>query len=146
VIFSRLESRVCLDEGFSPDPYLDIEKVPTIGYGTTRILGRPVTMNDPPIREPVARHLLRADLFVACLDAQDLFSTFGEMNAVRREVLANMAYNLGRNRLSGFHRFIEAADRLDYEAMAAEMKDSKWYRQTKTRAMRLHQAMLTGEW
>ena len=144
--FERLEARVCLDEGFKAEPYLDTENVPTIGYGTTRILGKAASMNDPAIMEPIARQLLRADLFVACLDAQTLFPRFNDMNSVRQEVLANLAYNLGYSRLSGFTQLLFAAESLDYEKMAAELKDSKWFRQVGQRGMRLYYAMLRGEW
>ena len=144
--FARLEEQICRDEGYRASPYLDTVEVPTIGYGTTRILGRPVSMNDPPLPEPIARHLLRADLYLACMDAQDLFETFGELNAVRREVLVNMAYNVGKTRLSRFENLIEAVDNLDYEEAALQMEQSRWFRQVKQRGIRLRDAMLTGEW
>lgn len=144
--FQRLESRVCLDEGFRAEPYLDTVGVPTIGYGTTRILGKAVSMNDRAIEEPIARQLLRQDLFVACMDVQDLFSRFDEMDSVRQEVLANMAYNLGRYRLGGFTKLLFAAESLDYAAMADHMQDSKWYNQVGGRAVRLCNAMRDGIW
>lgn len=144
--FQRLESRVCLDEGFRAEPYLDTVNVPTIGYGTTRINGRAVSMNDPPINEPEARHLLRADLFLACLDAQSLFVRFDDMDDVRQEVLANLAYNIGKTRLSGFVKLTQAAEILNYTEMAAQMKDSKWFTQVGQRGLRLYYAMQKGEW
>lgn len=144
--FERLESRVCQDEGFRAEPYLDTVNVPTIGYGTTRILGKAVSMNDPDISEPIARQLLHMDLFTACKDAQSLFPRFDEMNDVRQEVLANMAYNLGKSRLGGFTRLLFAAESLDYSGMAEQMKDSKWFKQVGQRGMRLYYAMKEGKW
>ena len=144
--YSRLESRVCLDEGFRTAAYLDTVGVATIGYGTTRVLGKPVTLNDPPIAEAVARQILRMDLFQACIDAQSLFSRFDEMNSVRQEVLANLAYNIGRGRLAGFTKLLAAAELLDYAEMANEMKDSKWFNQVGQRGLRLYFAMVAGEW
>jgi lysozyme len=144
--YARLESRVCLDEGFRAEPYLDTVNVPTIGYGTTKILGRPVQLTDGPIEEPTARQLLRQDLFAACMDAQSVVPNFDRMNDVRQEVLANMAYNIGKSRLSGFSKMLTAAQALDYEGMAAEMKDSKWYGQVGQRGLRLYFAMKAGEW
>lgn len=146
MIFSRLESRVRMDEGFMESPYLDTENVPTIGYGTTRILGKAVSMNDPDITEANARQLLRCDLFTACLDAQDIFLRLNEMNDVRQEVLVNLSYNIGHSRLSRFVKLIAAAGELDYETMAAEMKDSKWFKQVGQRALRLCYAMQNGVW
>ena len=144
--FARLESRVCLDEGFRAAPYLDTVGVATIGYGTTRVLGEPVTLNDAPMAEPIARQLLRQDLFTACMDAQALFTRFDDMDHVRQEVLVNMAYNLGRARLGGFSKLLAAAQALDYDQVAAEMKDSQWYHQVGQRAIRLYYAMQRGEW
>jgi len=142
----RLETRVMQDEGFSARPYLDTEGVPTIGYGSTRLLGRPVQMADPTITADVARQQLRADLWGAILDAEDLFPRLHEMNHVRQEVLANMAYNLGRSRLSGFTKLRAAADLLDFQAMARELVSSKWFGQVGGRAQRLVAAMRTGDW
>ena len=139
--YSRLESRVCLDEGFRSEPYLDTVEVATIGYGTTFILGEPVSLNTPKMAEPVARGILRSDLFQACHDAQVVFNRFDEMNSVRQEVLANLAYNIGRTRLNGFVKMITAAQSLDYAEMAEQMKDSKWFRQVGQRGLRLFYAM-----
>lgn len=144
--YSRLESRVCLDEGFRAEPYLDTVGVATIGYGTTKINGKPVTLNDKPIEEPIARHILCGDLYQACKDAQALFVRFDDMDDVRQEVLVNLAYNLGRARLSGFVKLIQAAETLNYTEMAAQMRDSKWFDQVGQRGLRLYYAMLKGEW
>lgn len=146
MIYVRLESQVCLDESYRSMPYLDTVSVPTIGYGTTRILDVPVTLDHPAITESVARQILRQDLFTACKDAQSLFARFDEMNHVRQEVLTNIAYNIGRSRLSGFVKLITAADYLDYDGMAQELVDSKWFHQVGQRGERLALAMKTGEW
>ena len=145
--FQRLESRICLDEGFRAEPYLDTVGVATIGYGSIRYPGNvTVTLNDNSITEPVARELMRAELYLSCIIAQTLFSRFNDMNHVRQEVLANMAYNLGEPRLSGFERMISAGETLNYYQMAQEMKNSKWYKQVGQRSVRLYYAMLNGEW
>jgi len=144
--YQRLESRVCLDEGFSATPYLDTVGVATIGHGTTHILGKPVTLGNPPVTEHEAREMMRAELFLACMDAQSLFTRFNDMCHVRQEILANMAYNLGKTRLGGFAKMIEASETLDYYRMAQEMKNSRWYTQVGQRSVRLYYAMLSGEW
>jgi len=144
--FARLEERVCRDEGFRPNPYLDTVEVATIGYGTTRILGEAVSLNTPVMSESIARQILRQDLFMACLDAQDLFIRFDEMDSVRQEVLVNMAYNMGKSRLAGFKLMLAAAKTLDYIGMAAQMRDSKWFEQVGQRGLRLYYAMQSGTW
>ena len=144
--FARLESRVCMDECYRAMPYLDTVGVATIGYGTTRILDVPVTLNDPAITDAVARQILRQDLYTACMDAQALFVRFDDMDDVRQEVLANMAYNLGKTRLGDFAKMLHAAEILNYTEMAAQMKESKWFRQVGQRGLRLYYAMLNGVW
>ena len=143
--FRRLEKRIKVDEGFRSHPYLDtaVPPVPTIGYGTTMIMGEPVTMETPPISEDAAAVFLRADIYDALKRAQDIFPRFNEMNDVRQEVLVNMAYNLG-NRLRKFKNLRAAARNLSYPRMADEMRDSLWYSQVGYRAIRLTHEMRTG--
>lgn len=134
------------DEGFRGNAYLDTVGVPTIGYGTTSLPGMgPVKMGDF-LTPDDAKRLLRGDLWGAILDAESLFSRFHEMNSVRQEVLANMAYNLGRKGLSGFKKMIAAGEDLDFEEMANQGRDSKWFKQVGGRGQRLMAAMRTGDW
>lgn len=132
------------DEGFRSEPYLDTEDVPTIGYGTTALLDVPVNLDMPPISQTAARQVLRGDLYQALIDAQAIFAWFDRMDDLRQEVLVNMAYNLGRHRLSNFRKMIRAAKRLDYQTMSDEMQDSKWYGQVGQRSKRLVEQMRTG--
>lgn len=143
--FKTLEIAVMKDEGFRAEPYLDSVGVPTIGYGTTVIMGKKVTLDDPVINPKDARHLLRADLYGAAIDAQDLFWNFATMNDVRQGVLVNMVYNLGKRGLAGFIKMLAAAEVLDYSVMADEMTDSKWYRQVGKRGVRLANEMRFGQ-
>lgn len=143
--FSRLETCVMRDEGFRARPYLDTQNIPTIGYGAVNVLGKPVTIHDPAITVQQARTLLRASLYGALIDAQVLFRRFDEMNAVRQECLVNFVFNLGRYRANRFKKLIQAAEDLDYEEMAEQMRQSDWYYQVKSRAVRLINQMRTGE-
>ena len=143
--FERLEKAIMRDEGYRSRPYLDTVGVPTIGYGSTCILGIPVTLAMPALSITAARDLLRADLYGALVDAQALFSRFDEMDGVRQEVLVNMAYNLGRSRLGNFRKLIRHGLDLSYQRMADEMQDSKWYRQVGFRSRRLVAEMRSGE-
>lgn len=140
----RIERRVALDEGFRAEAYVDTLGYWTIGYGSRWILGEPVTEWTPPITEAVARTLLRAGLWKAALDAQELFPRWSEFNDVRQEVLVNMAYNLGFRGLAGFRMMRQAAAELDVLAMAEQMVNSRWNRQVGSRADRLVQMMQTG--
>lgn len=150
VNLKRLEERVMKDEGYRGNAYLDDIAVPptwTVGYGTTRLPGVGPVKSGDYLSPEDAKRLLRGDLFGAILDAESLFSRFHEMNSVRQEVLANMAYQLGGPRLAKFRKLVTASDRLDYQTMAEEMIDSLWYRaQSGHRGQRLVAAMRTGDW
>ncbi len=142
--YSRLEADVMADEGFRSEAYQDVVGVWTIGYGTTRIFGVPVTEQTSDILQRIARDILRADLYQALIDAQAVVANFATHNPVRQEVLVNMAYNLGRSGLAGFRKMIVALADEYYETAADEMLDSKWAGQVKTRAIRLHNRMREG--
>ena len=143
--FYRFKITIESDEGFCATPYIDSVGVPTIGFGTCEYSpGNPVTMVDPPVDKPTATVFMQTDLWTAVMDAQGLFSTFDQMNSVRQEVCANMAYNLGLGRLSGFTKMIQACDVLDWNTAADEMVDSRWYSQVGTRSMRLVNQMRYG--
>ena len=52
-------------------------------------------------------------------------------------VLVNMAFNLGRTRLSKFKKMLAHIEEKNYLMAANEMINSKWYRQVKTRGVEL---------
>jgi len=58
-----------------------------------------------------------------------------------QSILVNMGFNLGPDKLGGFHKLKAALDQQDYKTAANEMKDSKWYGQVKDRSKRLVKRM-----
>ena len=62
----------------------------------------------------------------------------------RQDVWANMAFNMGVGKLSGFHMTIAALQTHDYESASDQMLDSAWARQVGHRAVRLAEQMRTG--
>lgn len=100
-------------EGFRARPYLCPAGVATIGYGTTRYLdGKPVTLHDPAISEPVARVMLTNDLRSHFAPGvMRLCPTLATRPAAFNAIL-DFAYNLGLGRLqtSTLRRCINAQD------------------------------------
>jgi lysozyme len=96
------------------------------------------------ITDEQAERLLYADATQAQRDAASLLPNWLMIGDVRRNVVANMAFNMGRSVLSTFHDFLSEVNHENYADAAAEMKDSKWYVQTGHRSKRLAQEMLTG--
>ena len=84
-------------EGFRAEPYLCPAQVWTIGYGTTRIAGKPVTATTPPITEAVAQRWLQDDLAQFARDVDRLCRMPLTVN--QRAALVSFTYNLGAGAL-----------------------------------------------
>lgn len=84
---------ICQFEGFRAAPYRDQAGVTTIGYGTIRIDGEPVTMATPPCTEPQARAWMETELAakVAALDG----SIPTDATDNQRAAAFDLAYNIG---------------------------------------------------
>ena len=137
----RLHMDLQKDEGLRLKAYRCTSGVLTIGYGHT---GR-VKPGDV-ITKDEADTLLRSDIAVAIADARVVCKCFDSLSPPRKAVLANMAFNLGQERLSLFQRTLAAVCAGQYKQAALHMKDSLWSRQVGQRATRLAQQMSTGKW
>jgi lysozyme len=109
----------------------------TIGYG------RNLEANG--ISDTEARELLCNDVLQAQRDAASLLTSWFALDNVRRNVVANMAFNMGKATLATFVHFLNAVDEQRWDDASAEMVNSLWYGQVGHRAERLAQEMLTGE-
>lgn len=56
-----------------------------------------------------------------------------------QEVLVNMCFNLGGTRLGKFRNMLNAVEDHDWEKMAVEMEDSRWFRQVGRRSVELQE-------
>ena len=64
---------------------------------------------------------------------------------VSQEVV-DMYYNLGSSRFSKFKNMLDACRKHDWERMAAEMEDSRWFKQVGRRSVELQESVLnTGK-
>lgn len=87
-------------EGFSASPYLDIRRIPTIGYGFTHYLDdTAVTMQDPPISKSDADVLLGKLASGFAARVMRLITVPVTQNQL--DALVSFAYNLGVGSLSG---------------------------------------------
>lgn len=137
--------------------YLDSEGIPTIGIGCNlerpearaRIAGMGLDCDEviagrQTLTDEQIDSLLADDLATAISDARDLIANFDTLTIARQIVLVDMAFNLGKPRLANFRKMIAAIGAGDWEEAAAQMKDSRWYRQVKTRGDRNVAVMRTG--
>lgn len=90
---------VCSLEGFSATPYQDTAGVWTIGYGSTRIAGEPVTPDMTAISEAQAMALMRAELEPICATV----AARSPRDATPGQIAActSFAYNEGINAFIG---------------------------------------------
>jgi len=134
--YEQLINELKRDEGFSGDPYLDIEGNVTVGYG------RNLASN--PLSKTEAEYLLTSDLS----NSRHLLSKYNWFNGLdplRKRIIINMHYQHGHSGLMRYKRMIKALERNHYKEAATEMLDSVWARKHVNRATRLVKMMRTGE-
>jgi lysozyme len=120
------------DEGLRLKPYTDSVGKLTIGVGHN--------LTDVGITREQALDILAEDIAAAekLLDTE--LPWWRSLEAPRRRVLLNMAFNLGY-RLLTFKNTLRAAQEGRYEDAAEGMRASKWARQVGKRANRLAATM-----
>jgi len=126
------------DEGLRLHPYTCTAGKVTIGYGRN--------LDDVGITATEAEHLLRRDIDVARLDAEQFTgpAVWDGLTPARKAVIINMAFNLGISRLSQFKRLHNSLAMSSYDEAAKEMLNSRWAQQVGSRADRLAESMRHG--
>lgn len=164
MIKHSLEDQLILHEGLRLEVYKCPADYWTIGVGRNleakgltpdeqiKLLGTDGLSKDEVIERLKLRGIAKSEaLFLLDNDIADCrkdlerYDWYTQLDPVRKKVLIDMRLNLGMAGLLEFRRMIAALVRGDYKAAAAEMVDSKWYRQVKTRGVRLAGMMRTGE-
>jgi len=133
-----LEEMITRHEGFRERAYLDTEGFLTIGYG--------FNIDGNVMCEEAARAQLRCDIKKTEKELKRTMPVFNNVSGARRAALIDMGYNLGVPGLKGFRRMWAAIAKDDWETAADEAKDSKWYKQVKSRGKRIVKILRTGEW
>ena len=135
----QLRETLKVDEGVKNEIYLDHLGLPTCG------IGHLITEDDPEHGLEVGTHiddervneLFEKDLNTTIDECLLLYDDFYVLPEEAQLIIANMMFNLGRPRLSRFHKMKKAVDNRDWQEASNQMKDSKWYRQVTNRAERL---------
>jgi lysozyme len=134
---AKLERQLSIDEGRRALIYTD-----TVGKVTGGI-GRNLT--DRPFFDDEIALMLKNDIALVQTELDQRLPWWREMTDARQNVMANMCFNLGINRLMGFGKTLAHMRVGEYEAAAREMLDSKWAKQVGARAVRLAALMREGE-
>ena len=140
-----LREQLKTDEGVKYEIYKDHLGYPTFG------IGHLITEDDPEHGEPDGteisedrvNEIFESDVAKFVSEAKILFPDLDELPDVAQQVIVNMAFNMGRPRLSKFKNFIAGVNDRDWVRAAEEMMDSRWADQVGARATRLRNLILT---
>ena len=140
-----LREQLKIDEGVKYEIYKDHLGYPTFG------IGHLITENDPEHGKPDGTEISEDrvneifETYVAKFvsEAKILFPDLDDLPDVAQQVIVNMAFNMGRPRLSKFKNFIAGVNDRDWTRAAEEMMDSRWATQVGDRAIRLRNQILT---
>ena len=135
----RLKEEIKDDEGYKNEIYLDHLSLKTLGVGHL------IKETDPEYDLEVGTHiedervneLFEQDINVTIDECRKLYYDFDKLPEEAQHIIANMMFNMGRPRLSRFHKMKRAVENRDWKEASNQMKDSKWYRQVTNRADRL---------
>ena len=117
-----------------------------IGYGRD-IPAPPDPSNPPTCTQDQAEAWLDADLMTARVRASaDIGPAWNNIDAVRRAVIVDMAYEIGGAGLAGFRNFIMAVRGSLWNTAAAELVDSKLYVEVPNREKMNVAMLLSGQW
>lgn len=110
-------------------PYQDSLGFWTIGYGHLVLKGEDFSKG---ITEVQADVLLAGDIAKAKADVKKLNLVLPS-DSRWNEFLVLMMFQLGLSKVLGFRKFLAALSTANYATAIAEVKNSKWYTQTKSR-------------
>lgn len=128
-----IEAMLIDDEGELLTPYVDTKGKVTIGIGHN--------LTDKGITKGQSRMLFMADMADALDDVRHCCSVYDALSRPRQLVMINLAFNLGRERLNKFVRFIGAIHRSDWDDAADELLDSQAARDLPSRYTTLAKMM-----
>ena len=139
----KLKEEIKNDEGVIYEVYLDHLGYKTCGVGHLCRATDPenkLEVGDPVSVERVDM-LFAEDLETTIDECKLLYNNFDDLPEEVQRIIANMLFNMGRPRLSRFHKMKKAVDNGDWTEASVQMKDSLWARQVPNRADRLVKRM-----
>jgi len=125
----ELTQELRLNEGVRLKPYTDTVGKLTIGIGRN--------LDDRGISDDEADYMLANDIRMDEAELNRNAPRWTDLPELAQRGLANMCFNLGWPRLSGFRNMLQALQNGDYSRAADEALDSRWARQVGARAERI---------
>ena len=134
-------------EGEVLEIYMD-----SLGYKTLGV-GHLCPPNDPeynwevgtPVSQEVVDMYYEQDFkkhYQETIHVYGSYEDFQKLPELIQRVLVNMCFNLGGTRLSKFKNMLKACKEHNWEEMARQMQDSRWYYQVGRRSQELQRMVL----
>ena len=155
---TELLDQLVLHEGLELLPYKDSLGIDTIGIGRNlehrglseeelAHLGKDISdICEWGITKEQAYYLAENDIKIVEEEVCKAHPCVVELDEIRQRVIIDMAFNIGVPRLNKFVKMWKAIDEQDFAEAKVQMLDSRWANQVGNRAVRLSNAMDTGEW
>lgn len=128
-IMKDIIEQLKIHEGYKPTVYKCTEGVDTIGIG--------FAIKDLHLSEEVCDLILKEKLEVLEERFENKFDWFSTSPVEVRNVMLNMAYQLGFRGFCKFKKTLGYLEACDWDNASKEMLDSKWAKQTPNRANEL---------
>ena len=155
---TELLDQLVLHEGLELLPYKDSLGIDTIGIGRNlehrglseaelAHIGKDISdICEWGITKEQAYYLAENDIKIVEEEVCKAHPCVVELDEIRQRVIIDMAFNIGVPRLNKFVKMWKAIDEQDFAEAKVQMLDSRWANQVGNRAVRLSNAMETGEW
>jgi lysozyme len=155
---TELLDQLVLHEGLELLPYKDSLGIDTIGIGRNlehrgldeeelTHLGKDISdICEWGITKEQAYYLAERDIKIVEKEVCEAHPCVLELDEIRQRVIIDMAFNMGVPRLNKFKKMWKAIEEENFEESKIQMLDSRWASQVGNRAVRLSNAMETGEW
>ena len=131
-MYDKLKDRIKVHEGFRNYVYKDSLGKRTVGYGHL-CLDDENWQDDEEYDIEILDDCFESDFSDALKGAEDLIGSIPLLPKAK-EVIVEMVFQLGKGGVSKFKKMWEALAKEDYAEAANQMLDSRWHKQTKSRA------------
>jgi len=155
---TELLDQLVLHEGLELLPYEDSLGIDTIGIGRNLKhrglseaelghIGKDLSdIFEWGITKEQAYYLAKNDIEIVEKEVCEAHPCVVELDEIRQRIIIDMAFNMGVPRLGKFKKMWKAIHEEDFEEAKIQMLDSRWANQVGNRAVRLSNAMESGEW
>lgn len=134
--WTELETELIVDEGKRLKPYKDTHGNVSIGIGRN--------LSGVGISEKECQDMFVDDC-ISAISALDTYINWWRSSPPNvQRVLINLCFNMGWQKFSAFHQFLQLVQAGDYEAAANDLQSTTWWSQVGGRGPRMVNRLLAG--